>query len=1441
MSAGLRVKKQTINITVDQVTHDIAGFTDIEFETTTKTPPQAIFLSARQMQIKSVLVNQNPAEYKFIDSRSAFDFKTSQLIRDATNFSAVCSVVLMSPDLVIPLEQEMLNAVTQENQLISINVRVEFQVNFDSTAIIRENDVIFTDNEADGPSSWFPCVDTRAQRSYYTLIVTFSDKLICIGPGESVMISADQKTHMNTVQYKVTFPVVPSALGFALGPFNTESFKSDFYDSKIYYLSDKETFLETVKPIPEIFQDVMTHLDYEEPLFHAMSFVSLPFLSKIRMFPGAFFFPPSIMLPLGNVNVIPVVVPKIIEAVFAQFVIYLFPIPIAKREWLQTGFISYFADLIANKYFTNCFQPDKRWSDLNTLFVEDIHQEVLLHSTDPATGNPFQDEYLKIKAKLLINMLSQTMQNSETTLLMLMRKSLKNSEDKTDFFVQQFYDDLKKFSSLDFKKFNKQWLKSNGFPIFTFNFHVDKRQHNVKIILYQRPSCNTKMDIFTGQIVAQLQDLKVLKNAPFSIVSKIQPQVIQFYATRYKKKRENYTLQNLEQVQIEVKSALLWIAIDPKPTWICQVHACIPEHMLHHQIDLRRDAFVQHQLISDLCTYYANNQQTIDLFKTLLYNKQQDPNSQTRIVDYYYGVRCHAARALAKCDTEVNDHKHAGILYNWYLEEFCENKNKDCPKCHDFNDIPRHYVQLDVIKSLSIIRTGENYTPNDYVELLQTIMDKAKNTTNVYNDDSFNAEVELALGRINPENEEMTKNSWKLISSKLILHATIPSFCNIITSSGYTALTAISLKNIGNSNIPKPVIVDMRAVVQQNSNYYEARAIVFKCLLYLSMYPEEFKITFAELVSDIKRLADNRMYFVAALCLREIYRLNGVYEGTGDRFESYLLFISKEKFPTRDSLKNFLINDKNYHDEIIETLWSLMTKSARHYSFLRSEALRAYTTLYGKECPYKDDKINLMKAPKLVTNLDRYRLFIYDKNDRSTYPEPGDFSVSPMRPNPIQPTKLTSKPVHSSSPPPPPQSKRELNEFQYNNQQRPAEWDAPSRRAYDRPIQRPSSPPFPVSRSRQFPPEKEEFDKSQTGRYASNPELDKIQERQQNKRHQRSYDNPPPKRSYENKIDTSDVQNEPQMTRNEMKSPVRAYEQKSPVRPYEQKSPVRPYEQKSPVRAYEQKSPVRPYEQKSPVRPYEQKSPVRPYEQKSPVRAYEQKSPVRAYEQKSPINQYEQKSPIRSYDEIQKEKEKQERERQERDRIDRERLERIEKQEREYQERKEKERQERERQERERMEKERERIEKEKERERLEKEREKERKKEKERQEKLEKERQEKERLEKEAAEERERQRQREKEKEKKKSETKLPKIHLVPTSKSQQFSGDTSEDPEKVASFQLLLKMQQQQTHCQTSILKSTLHQMHQKPSLLLLTLQLVHHRLTAADSVTMERLLTL
>ena len=80
-------------------------------------------------------------------------------------------------------------------------------------------------------------------------------------------------------------------------------------------------------------------------------------------------------------------------------------------------------------------------------------------------GNPYTPTY--IKTRIYIDLSDQNTYESEYEKLLrniyekpqFMKPKLGKrpewlDEDKTDFFVQQFYDDLKKFSSIDFKKFN---------------------------------------------------------------------------------------------------------------------------------------------------------------------------------------------------------------------------------------------------------------------------------------------------------------------------------------------------------------------------------------------------------------------------------------------------------------------------------------------------------------------------------------------------------------------------------------------------------------------------------------------------------------------------------------------------------------------------------------------------------------------------------------------------------------------------------------------------------------------------------------------------------------------------------------------------------------------------------------------------------------------------
>jgi hypothetical protein len=288
------------------------------------------------------------------------------------------------------------------------------------------------------------------------------------------------------------------------------------------------------------------------------------------------------------------------------------------------------------------------------------------------------------------------------------------------------------------------------------------------------------------------------------------------------------------------------------------------------------------------------------------------------------------------------------VLLEWYETQFFikPQNGKARPKPHDFHDARNHFVQLEVIKSLSICRDSQGYTPVRVVELLiHSLQEANNNSSNMYNDDYYNAEVELALGRIRPEIDQYYTDAVTIIQAKLQLHATIPSLCIIISSAGYLALTAIALK----SDVFLPNVKDMRSVVLENTNHFEARASVFRDLLFLALIKKG--VLFEDLVADVRWLASNGSREMAAFCLREIHRFihNSVHYGDENKFETYLLALPEGM--TKEQLTRELTGGE-HKLEIAETLWEILTIHGQHHRILRSEAFRTYVSLYGEKLPY---------------------------------------------------------------------------------------------------------------------------------------------------------------------------------------------------------------------------------------------------------------------------------------------------------------------------------------------------------------------------------------------------------------------------------------------------------------------------------------------------------
>ncbi|EAY10724.1 hypothetical protein TVAG_364490 [Trichomonas vaginalis G3] len=923
---------------MDKETQIFSGYTELSLDRSTEFNPRVIFLNAREMQIEKVLINKmEEVKFDYIDTHAALEMKagaSGPLVRDSSHFARVCKDVLDSPELVI-----------QCNRELPYVLSIFFTINKDSTAIVRKDGIIWTNNLLDGPSAWFPCIDGLGQRTHYSLDITFPKTYICVGPGKDQLVATDESEDTNTVRFAIPFTVQPKAIGFALGDFKSTSVINQSEISIQYYSkTNDESFSHTMAPFPELLAEIAEQFLDQDNIITSLSVVYVPSLQEIHSFPGLILYPSNYVVSDGNAAVWVQIVPRIYEALIGQFVYFLLPVIKPDEEWIQHGLVRYFADFFCGNRYKTSFSLERRWNDMNYLAAEDIHPSVVLSALDPATGYPFRDEYLRIKAKLLINMLATSM-NNDSTLLLLLRPTLKNSLSNSSGTADKFEKSVQQFCSLiNFRNFKAQWLAKNGIPYFTFNFQADARNRQMKFVLYQTPSCKTtEADIFTGHLLVQLRDLEQPHEFKFPVETQLVQQQMKYYAHKPKKKKTKYEFVNGEQVEISIHHSILWVAIDPDHTWLMRVRPRLPQFMVHNMLDLVRDVYSQHETLSSL-EEWIKNKDPQQWLKSFLENNK-----------IFYGVRGHAARTLALFATPDDvENTNMSTLISWYKAEFFSN---DKPKQNNFQDLQKHFVQLEVIKSMSVIRNNQGYTPREIAELLIQILDQNDNNGNQYSDDNFRVEIALALGRVFSDNADIMKRVEQILVSRVRGSHTNGGFCNHLFSAFYTAITSVLLKKydpenpngIISSEDHKLTVDEIRMIIFDDSPYLECKGTLFKCLLFFALM--DYKISFSQLFSDVKKLASsNDKKDVAAVCLKEMYRfvLNTLPIGAKDKFECYLFF-RPNKMTKEEVIKRMTMREKSL--EIAETMWSIMTVDAKYHSVLRSEALRAYTTLYGKDTP----------------------------------------------------------------------------------------------------------------------------------------------------------------------------------------------------------------------------------------------------------------------------------------------------------------------------------------------------------------------------------------------------------------------------------------------------------------------------------------------------------
>lgn len=960
------VTEQKVFLKIPKDFRNITGYTEILMSPLPGESPRVIFLKAKQMSIKSILVDDQEAVFRIFDTHKAFEFDNGPIIRDSGQFQAVSQVVHSSPDIIIEMRNPNISKVV-----------LQFSIDENNVSLVRDNNLIYTDNRLVGPSGWFPCIDNLHQLASFSLEIEHIESAKCLGPGNAVVSPSTSSGEYYITRFVSPFPIQFKSVGFALGQFQGISSISQG-DIILYSALDDENFRHSCTPLEKILEDTLNLIyDGSDRLYQSIHIVFIPQLYEVLHFPSLVFLPQSCIAPLWNLNSFPIVIPKLAEIMIAQHILFQIPVDSVTDEWIQNGLIQYFADTLVSKYYHNSFVLDRRWNDINFIYKEDIHPAIVLHSIDPATSQRYKDEHLLIKSKLLINMIAQNMKNNSNhdAFLDSIKDIIKDFESKKTFIAKAFYDKIARFCLvINLKKFKEQWLDSNGIPLFTFNFNADSRNRNVKLVIFQTPSCKTQVKCFTGQINAQLMDLDQPYNFRIQVENQFIYHSMKYYAHKPKAKRRIFEFYNTdEKCEITIYSAVLWIELDPQLSWIMKVKPKLPFFMVNHQLELLRNAYSQHQAISALSDW-KNEELTQNLLDEMLKKTSVCP-----------GVRGHIARFLATSSSDDTASRHRAILLEYYKKLYIL-PDKHIPRPNNFEVFSEHVVQLHMIAAISVIRNN-GYTPQDVNELLILIAKASNNTGNSYNDDSYQSEIDLALGRIKPDNDETLKNAADIVIDHIGIKAGMPSFRNIIRTSGFIGITSIIIKRLqGRENEMdlestekyRRVINSMRIHLREESCLFESKAAAMKCLLYLAFFG--FEIGYPSIICDLKILCGYNKD-AAALCIREIYRFiqNSCLEGNQDRFESYLLYLPSDT--TKDTIINRIISKEPL--KIAETLWSILTIDSKYHNPLRSEAFRAYTALYGKDIPSaylshtKECPIDIQVVVK-----DRYKIRLEQKEKK---------------------------------------------------------------------------------------------------------------------------------------------------------------------------------------------------------------------------------------------------------------------------------------------------------------------------------------------------------------------------------------------------------------------------------------------------------------------------
>ncbi|KAG5439182.1 hypothetical protein PCANB_001481 [Pneumocystis canis] len=271
------------------------------------------------------------------------------------------------------------------------------------------------------------------------------------------------------------------------------------------------------------------------------------------------------------------------------------------------------------------------------------------------------------------------------------------------------------------------------------------------------------------------------------------------------------------------EEAFEWIRLDADFEWICIIWINQPDYMYFSQLRQDRDVIAQYDAIQ-----YFSSSKASSVYSTILLRTLMDSR-------YYYGIRCEAALALAKCATEDLNWIGWFHLFKAFQINYCF-ANSSISKSNNFSNLSEYYVQCIIPIAMSKIRDRNGNSPTQIKKFLIDLLQ--------YNDNSTNEvliiiKLSSTLISENKESFEFNSNANSSENKNIIdtvlseierfqrIDQLLPSFQNIIS------ITSLKIKY----NLSKAGIIPLNfqeiLPYTRSANYDLVRLTAFDVLLKL--------------------------------------------------------------------------------------------------------------------------------------------------------------------------------------------------------------------------------------------------------------------------------------------------------------------------------------------------------------------------------------------------------------------------------------------------------------------------------------------------------------------------------------------------------------------------------------------------------------------------------